>query len=313
LPGPVVAADNDGGKTLPARGDREARDSMNIIGKIFVFAVFVMSLVLMTFSGAIYMSHVNWKDEVYREPKDCLPGQQPGYKYQIDEAEKERKKLQDAISSLQQKVAESEQSRDQVVAKLQTAIEQKNAELLKYREEKDTRQKAMEQAVEDLRKTREELLEAAKNVAALQEQVKEQQQKVDTQVDKSAQLSASLAEVQARLTVAEERKAQLEKQVANARLLLKQNNLSLDSLPKDRVPTLDGDVLAVAAGSIQVSIGADDGLQVGHTLEVYRDGEYIGRAVVKTVTPDHAVAEIVKAYARGIVQRGDKVTTRLKA
>ena len=77
--------------------------------------------------------------------------------------------------------------------------------------------------------------------------------------------------------------------------------------------TLGVDVIAVAAGSIQVSLGSDDGLQVGHTLEVYRGGEYIGRAVVKSVMPDHSVAELVKAYARGIVQRGDKVTTRLKA
>lgn len=286
---------------------------MNIIGKIFVFAVFVMSLMLMTFAGVIYMSHVNWKDEVERKRADCIGDQKPGYKTLIEEAEAKRQELEGDITRLQAKVAESEQSRDQVLAKLQTAIVQKDEELRKLRTEKDERQAKMEQAVDDVRKLRDDLLEADKNVAALQAQVKEQQQKVDSQVDKSAQLSAALAESQAELTIAEERKAQLETQVANARVLLKQNGLTIGSLPKDRVPTLDGDVIAVAAGSIQVSLGSDDGLQVGHTLEVYRGGEYIGRAVVKTVTPDHAVAEIVKAYARGIVQRGDKVTTRLKA
>jgi len=275
---------------------------MNIIGKIFVFAVFVMSLMLMTFAGVIYMSHVNWKDEVYREAKDCLPGQQPGYVHQIKKAQEERAGLEAEITSLKQKVAESEQSRDQVVAKLQT-----------LRADKNKRQAEMEKAVEDVRSLRDDLLAADKAVEQLQGQVKSQQEKVDAQVDKSAELSASLAEAQAQLTIAEERKAQLEKQVANARILLTQNGLTVDSLPKDRVPTLDGDVIAVAAGSIQVSLGSDDGLQVGHTLEVYRGGEYIGRAVVKTVMHDHAVAEIVKAYARGVVQRGDKVTTRLKA
>ena len=283
---------------------------MNIIGKIFVFAVFVMSLMLMTFAGVIYSSHVNWKDEVERKRTD---GQKPGYKVLIKEAEEKRLELEGDITRLQAKVAESEQSRDQVLAKLQTAIVQKDEELRRLRSEKDERQAKMEQAVDDVRKLREDLLEADKNVAALQAQVTAQQQKVDSQVDKSAQLSAALAESQAELTIAEERKAQLEKQVANARVLLKQNGLAIESLPKDRVPTLDGDVTAVASGTIQVSLGSDDGLQVGHTLEVYRGGEYIGRAVVKTVMPDHAVAEIVKAYARGIVQRGDKVTTRLKA
>jgi hypothetical protein len=272
-----------------------------------------MSLMLMTFAGVIYTSHVNWKDEVERAPEDCLPGQQPGYRSLIKDAEEMRLKLEGDITRLEAKVAESEQSRDQVLAKLQTAMVQKDEELRTLRLEKDERQAKMEQAVDDVRKLREDLLEADKNVAALQAQVTAQQQKVDSQVDKSAQLSAALAESQAELTIAEERKAQLETQVANARVLLKQNGLAIGNLPKDRVPTLDGDVTAVAAGTIQVSLGSDDGLQVGHTLEVYRGGEYIGRAVVKTVMPDHAVAEIVKAYARGIVQRGDKVTTRLKA
>jgi hypothetical protein len=288
-----------------------ARDPMNIIGKIFVFAVFVMSLMLMTFAGAVYMSHVNWKDEVERGGTDLLPGQRPGYRYQIEQATKEREELKEKIASLEAEVADSERSRDQVLGKLQTAIEQKNAELLKLRAEKDERQTKMEQAVQDVRKLRDDLLEADKNVAALQTQVKDQQQKVDAQVDKSAQLSASLAEVQAQLEIAEERKSQLEKQVANARLLLKQNGLVIDNLPKDLVPTLDGDVLAVREDSIQVSLGSDDGLQVGHTLNVYRNDQFIGRAHVKTITPDQAVAKIDKDFARGIVQRGDKVTTRL--
>ena len=284
---------------------------MNIIGKIFVFAVFVMSLMLMTFAGAVYMSHVNWKDEVERGGTDLLPGQRPGYRYQIEQATKEREELKEKIASLEAEVADSERSRDQVLGKLQTAIEQKNAELLELRAEKDERQTKMEQAVQDVRKLRDDLLEADKNVAALQTQVKDQQQKVDAQVDKSAQLSASLAEVQAQLEIAEERKSQLEKQVANARLLLKQNGLVIDNLPKDLVPTLDGDVLAVREDSIQVSLGSDDGLQVGHTLNVYRNDQFIGRAHVKTITPDQAVAKIDKDFARGIVQRGDKVTTRL--
>ena len=42
-------------------------------------------------------------------------------------------------------------------------------------------------------------------------------------------------------------------------------------------------------------------------------GEYLGRAVVRLVKPDRAVAELVKEFSRGIVQRGDRVTTRLKS
>ena len=142
--------------------------------------------------------------------------------------------------------------------------------------------------------------------------MRQQQVKVDQEVNRAAEIAQKLHETQSFLEIATERKEQLEKQVANARLLLKQQGLAIDSLPKDRVPTLDGDVLAVADNAIEVSLGGDEGLQTGHTLEVYRDGQYVGRAVVKTVKPDRAVAVILREYSRGIVQRGDKVTTRLK-
>jgi cell division protein FtsB len=286
---------------------------MNIIGKIFLFAVFIMSLVLMTFAGAIYFSHVNWKDEVERRPEACLPGQLPGYKHQLEQAEAERAKLDAQINRLQQQVAESEQARDQVMAKLQSAIVQKDKELIALKEEREKREEDQRQKVVLLEQTTKDLEEARGQVDELIKNIAAQQAKVDSQVDRSAELSAQLAESKSFLAIAEERKAQLEKQLVNARLLLKQSGLDIDSLPKDRVPELEGQVIAVASGSIEVSLGSDDGLQAEHVLEVYRGGEYVGRAVVTSVSSDRAVARLVKAYARGVVQRGDRVTTRLKA
>ena len=286
---------------------------MNVIGKVFLFAVFIMSLMLMTLAGAIYVSHVNWKDEVLSTPEESGLDQQPGYKYRLEEAQKERDRLEGQITHLQQAVAESERSRDQVLAKLQSAIIQKNEELLSLRADKEAREQDQREKVALLEKTTQDLEQARDQVEALSKQVTEQQSKVDAQVGRSAELSAQLAETKSFLTIAEERKAQLEKQVANARLLLQQSGLDIESLPKDRVPNIEGQVLAVASGTIEISLGSDDGLQVDHVLEVYRQGEYVGRAVVTSVRPDRAVARIVKEYARGIVQRGDRVTTRLKA
>jgi hypothetical protein len=286
---------------------------MNVIGKIFVFAVFVMSLVLMTFAGAIYMSHVNWKDEVYRDPNKVLPGQKPGYEYQLKEADKKRKELDEQINDLTRKVAASEEARDQVVAKLQSAISQKNEQLTKLLDDKKRLEADSKQRVEAVNNLTIQVEQTGKRIEELQAQVRNQQGAVDKHVQDAARLAADLAEQKSLLAIADERKAQLEKQVVKARELLKQSGLSLESQPKDRVPQLDGDVIAVAASSIEVSIGSDDGLQVGHKLEVYRNGQYVGRAVVRSVKPDSAVAEIDKNFSRGAVQRGDKVTTKVKA
>lgn len=286
---------------------------MNLIGKIFVFAVFIMSLVLMTFATAIYLSHTNWKDTVERPPEQVSGGKPLGLKYQLQEAEQEREKLDREIKELTAKVAASEASRDQVVAKLQTAIVDKSTELDVLRAEKEKRQNDVQNLADELKDAKEALQRVTADAERLRGDVRAQQKIVDEQVDRAASLAAQLEEQKAFLAIANERKAQLERQVANARLLLQQSGLSVDSPPRDRVPKLDGDVIAVAEGAIEISLGGDDGLQVGHTLEVYRGDQYVGRAVVRAVRPDHAIAEPVREYMRGVVQRGDKVTTRLKA
>jgi len=286
---------------------------MNLIGKIFVFAVFIMSLVLMTFATAIYLSHTNWKDTVERPPEQVSGGKPLGLKYQLQEAEQEREKLDREIKELTAKVAASEASRDQVVAKLQTAIVDKSTELDVLRAEKEKRQNDVQNLADELKDAKEALQRVTADAERLRGDVRAQQKIVDEQVDRAASLAAQLEEQKAFLAVANERKAQLERQVANARILLQQSGLSVDSAPRDRVPKLDGDVIAVAEGAIEISLGGDDGLQVGHTLEVYRGDQYVGRAVVRAVRPDHAIAEPVREYMRGVVQRGDKVTTRLKA
>lgn len=286
---------------------------MNLIGKIFVFAVFIMSLMLMTFATAIFLSHTNWKETVERPPEEVTGGKPLGLRYQLQEAEQQRQQLEREITSLTAQVAASEQSRDQVVAKLQSALAEKSVELDSLRAEKVTRQNDVQRLTDELKIAQESLDRATTEVERLRGQVRDQQAIVDTQVGRAAELAAQLEEQKAFLAVANERKTQLERQVANARLLLQQSGLSVDSPARDRVPKLDGDVVAVAEGAIQVSLGGDDGLQVGHTLEVYRGDQYVGRAVVRAVRADHAIAEPVREFMRGVVQRGDKVTTRLKA
>jgi len=273
----------------------------NVLGKIFVFAIFVMSLMLMSFAVAIYSSHIDWQKKA-KESKDTL-----------DKLNTEKASLEQEITRLTGNVATSEAARDQVIAKFQQALIEKDKELKSLQGDRDKQLEDMQKKIFDLSKVEDELTQARTQLAKLQAETNDKQQKVVEQIDRAAEIAAQLHEKESFLEIANERRAQLEKQVSQARLLLKQNGLSLDSMPKDRVPTINGVVMAVADDSIEVSLGFDDGLQTGHQIEVYRNDEYLGRAIVKSVKPDRAVAVLVREYSRGIVQRGDKVTTRLKA
>ena len=286
---------------------------MNIIGKIFVFAVFVMSLVFMSFAVALYSTHTNWRDEITRTADQVQANKPLGYKAQLEQAKKEREALTQQIDLLTRQVAESEAERDQVVAKIQTALEQKDKELQDLRKSKDVREDERHKAQDELVTARAELDKAAKAVDDLRAEVREMHAKVDGQVDRATKLASELHEKESFLEIANERKAQLEKQVANARLLLKQYGLAIESLPRDHVPAIDGVVSAVADDSVEVTLGGDDGVQMGHFLEVWRDDQYLGRVVVISVKSDRAVGRIVPEFRRGVIQPGDRVATRLKA
>ena len=286
---------------------------MNTIGKIFVFALFIMSLVFMSFAVALYSTHTNWRDEIMRTREQIKAGQQLGYKAQLDQAKTDRNNVSAEITKLQAEVAASEAARDQVVAKIQTALEEKNKDLEVLRKEKEARELEREKAQAELAAARLELEAASKVVADLRSEVRTQQDKVDEQVDRAAKIASELHEKESFLEIASERKAQLEKQVANARLLLQQSGLSIDNLPRDAVPKIDGVVTNVIDDSIELSLGGDDGLQMGHELDVYRNDQYLGRVRVVSIKPDKAVAVVIREFVRGVIQRGDKVATRLRA
>ena len=54
----------------------------------------------------------------------------------------------------------------------------------------------------------------------------------------------------------------------------------------------------------------DDGLKVGHSLDVYSGNQYKGRIVIKKTNPDRAVGQVMRELQKGQIKRGDRVTTK---
>lgn len=77
-------------------------------------------------------------------------------------------------------------------------------------------------------------------------------------------------------------------------------------------PAVDGVVTAVGRGNLlEISIGSDDGLKKGHTLDVFRGATYLGRVVVREAKPDRSVVEILPEYRRGLIRKNDRVASRI--
>ena len=272
---------------------------MDTLGKIFVFAVMVMSVVFMSFAIAIFSSHTNWQKESER------------LQTELEQVTAEREAKESELTTLIDQNAASKKDQEQVVKKLETALQQKDAELASLKKKREVELSNLDKDIAELSEAKDERDAADELVGKLREEINGLQSKLKKSVNDGASLAAELHQSESELAMATERKKQLEQQVANARVILQQNGLSL-TRPETVIPVVGGVITAVANDLAEVSIGSDDGLQAGHELEVFRADEYLGRLLVVSVKPDRAVVRVLKDFARGIVQQGDRVATRLK-
>jgi hypothetical protein len=77
---------------------------------------------------------------------------------------------------------------------------------------------------------------------------------------------------------------------------------------------LTGRVTGISASQqdvFAVSLGLDDGLREGHTVDVVRNGRHIGTATVVTSQANNATAKFVTGMRNAMPQVGDEVTTVL--
>ncbi len=73
---------------------------------------------------------------------------------------------------------------------------------------------------------------------------------------------------------------------------------------------LKGVVLAIDSNQqVVISLGRDDGLRVGHKLEVYRPGQYLGQIEIKTIKDDQAIGKVL--IRKGYIQKDDKVAAKI--
>ena len=84
---------------------------MNLVGKIFVVVIFVMSLVFMTEAMLVYAMHRNYREEIFKP--------QTGLADKLKTAQAEKKELTDQLDKLKQEVAAEKSARVQAVAKVE--------------------------------------------------------------------------------------------------------------------------------------------------------------------------------------------------
>lgn len=282
---------------------------MTPFGKILVVIHMVLSIIFMAFAGAVYTAQSNWMKKA-ADAKKAEDKARSDYANLQAELEKERTAAKQKEEQLQDQIKQ--------LAGEKNSLQMENAILAADNKDLLTQR------------------DSQKELARLNgEEAEERKRESTLQREKNSQLYQSRNEIIANLKQLEDKvfamelqRQQFEEKYAQ---LLRENATMKSFLASKQLPTdtklmtagtqpptdVDGVVLetrkAEKGGNefVEISIGSDDDLRVGHTLTVFSQDKYLGRIRLIRVTPDRAVGLVIEKAKNSVIQRGDNVTTKL--
>jgi hypothetical protein len=274
---------------------------MNLLGKIFTVLILVISLVVMIVAMMVYATHRNWRtvsenlNSQLQAAQTQLQKQRDAYTRTNGQLQAEREAAQQDVSKLQSEL----QRRITENSQLQQAAEQFEAEVSQSRallDVTESNNRALTTEVAELRQ---------QSLAAIADR--------DSAFAKTTQSTTELHDVRNQLAKVMERQSQLLDQVARATQLLEINNIDPAG---EIVPHVRGLVSATRREAgvqlVEITIGADDGVKPGQTVEVFRGSRYLGRIEILKTDPDRSVGRVIREYQQGPIQEDDDVATKLR-
>jgi predicted nucleic acid-binding Zn-ribbon protein len=276
---------------------------MNLLGKVFVVLILVLSIVFMTLAMAMYATHKNWR-QIAQDRQTEVQQAQAQYDQLKTQYNRRENELTSELEASSQQVRKLEAER--------VALNERNAGIQSELDQLKQDQRNATAAVAATQQNNERL---ADEVTGLRTDIRSNQQLRDQAFASALKATEELHQSKGELDSAVERTRQLTSQVAGMTTVMRENGLDPATDAATVKPRVDGFVSQVkqVAGAqlVEVTIGSDDGLKPGHTVEVFRDSKYLGRVEILKTSPDKSVGRVDRRFQQGQIQEGDRVATQL--
>jgi hypothetical protein len=289
---------------------------MNLIGKIFVVLIFVMSLVFMSFAIAVYSVHKNWRDAVVNE--DVKPDKPKGYYPQLKDEKTRYEALNLKFENLTKDRDKAKTDQEQALSKLQSKLETEMQERKRLEAGYAALEKAKSDQVAAMSATQGMATTYRTELDKLRSQISEAQKDRDAIFKDLVQKTDEFNQAVSDKEQLRKRTEDLAKDLAKAKEALRWNNIDENTDYKSKAPPkVDGIVTEVRGdGYIVVSLGSDAGIRVGHTLQVFRisggANAYVGRVEVVKTAADKSVCKIDPKYQNTNMMQGDRVASKIE-
>jgi hypothetical protein len=282
---------------------------MTFVGKILVIVIMAFSLIFLGISTVVFTTARNWRTATEEQKK------------KVSDLTKKLNDAQAAVDASTKDLEAEKGKYDALSKNLNNQIQAQEAQIANA--QKQITQVSGEVATAEMNaKTALEEAEARRKLSG---QILAQKDAVEKQANefklKQAELNDRIRELERILESANKHNTDLRERVAKFSTLLRQNGLS-DDISQIRgvesPPPVVGEVRRVDPSNrrVELSIGSDDGLVVGHELFLFRqvpNPEYIGKISIISVDSDQAVGRVIGTTYHGRkIKEGDLVSSTIK-
>ncbi len=289
---------------------------MNLIGKILTSLIFILSVIFMTMVLVVYATHKNWRD-VAMTPQDQVTATKPlGLKYALDEEKKNNQDLKDKMDALAQEKNRELEAKTQALTKLETENALMKDQIKDLQQSVTKYDDSERKAVAALKATQDESAKFRQEVEGLRSEAEKAQNDRDKHFKEVVHMTDEMHQMINDMNELKTRNTTLAADLAKAREVLRHFDLNENMDISGTPPRVEGLVTAVLGGGlVEISIGADSGVQKTHKLDIYRVGstgnKYVGRVEVLRTAPDKSVCKIIPSFQQSEVQKGDRVASKL--
>ncbi len=278
---------------------------MTLLGKIFTGLISALSVVFFVLALVVNATHID-----HRKQLTALQGTAKRLETTIDELKKQ-------VDQKTTELFQEQAARRSALSSLQSQLDNERgrladatSELSRLNAVNTQQNQNLSTTIAEVRRLTDENENIKKQMDIIITDRNQQRKKVISLTDSLNTLRSLEDDLKAQV-----KKLQDDSTLYQARWETAQSALKTVGItdPEDVPPAdLKGEILKVNSDQlVEISVGRDDGLREGHTLDVYRGGQYLGRIRIRRVADDKAVGQILSSFRKGYIQEGDKVAARI--
>jgi hypothetical protein len=283
---------------------------MTTVGKILVCLIMLFSVLFLAFSVVVFTTEKNWNAAAQDLNKKIT-----SLKSEVAAKDTAAKAAAESLKQAKAEYDKQEQNFKGQVSNLEADLKTRSTELEQQRTNVETAQQNTKAALAEAEQRKHE-------TDNLREILTEVQKQANAYGLRQTELNDEIRVLKRQLETATENNKSLRTSVTTLQSALRSAGLQDD--PKQLAqrstvpPDVEGEVKRVDTLNrrVELSIGSDDGLVVGHELEVWRTKpipDYLGKIRIESVEPDRAVGVVMGKTLHGKkIQEGDLVAPKIR-